>query len=267
MTLLKAKIIPEWASGDRLAIAEWKYGVTPVTNASSPTKRSMKRRQTTESSGGIAYHRFCRQTQLLFSEIAEQSEYGSWFWATDNVNTLTHQSGSDVEVRGAFTSTGALANSEDNNFRAINDSYPTFGFAVGLGSVGTSSVSTLFTLGHAQEQAVQFDGSNGNVSVPTLWTSYYPTELDAVSRHFPIPLTPDEFGCGFYVLYIPRKIRTIQSCYPQGYWQKAVPDLGSHRVPSIRIKSNPPFRGRETPGLAASFDTCFCPGRMFRSFG
>lgn len=85
-----------------------------------------------------------------------------------------------MEVRGAFTSTGALTNSMDNNFRAINNAYPTFGFAIGLGEVGSSPVSTLFTLGHAQEQAIQFDGSNGNVILPSLWTSYYSTELDAV---------------------------------------------------------------------------------------
>jgi len=59
--------------------------------------------------------------------------------------------------------------------------YPTFGFAVDLGSVSSTPVSTLFTIGLAQEQAVQFDGAQGNVNVPSLWTSYYPTELDAVS--------------------------------------------------------------------------------------
>ena len=172
----------EWASGDRLAIAEWEYGVAPSTSALSSSRRSLRRRQGgNPTTGGIAYHKFYRQTQLLFSEVADQSEYGNWYWATDNAASLTHQSGSDKEVRSAFTSTGALANSNDGNFRAINDSYPTFGFAVGLGTVGSSPVSTLFTLGHAQEQAIQFDGANGNVSLPALWTSYYADELAAVS--------------------------------------------------------------------------------------
>ena len=92
-----------------------------------------------------------------------------------------------MEVRGAFTSTGALTNGMDTNFRAINNAYPTFGFAVGLGAVGSSPVSTLFTLGHAQEQAIQFDGANGNVVLPSLWTSYYSTELDAVSALLILP--------------------------------------------------------------------------------
>ena len=161
-------------------MAQWEYGVTPAAS----TRMSRHRRQNSNStSGGVAYHKFYRQTQLLFSEVAEQSEYGNWYWATDNVDSLTHQSGSDVQVRSAFRNTGALANTNDNNFRAINDAYPTFGFAVGLGKVGSASVSTLFTLGLAQEQSVQFDGANGIVSLPTLWTSYYATELDAVSRY------------------------------------------------------------------------------------
>ena len=172
--------LPEWASGDRFTVAKWEYGVTPAT----PSRRSRHRRQNSNStSAGVAYHKFYRQTQLLFSEVAEQSEYGNWYWATDNVDSLTHQSGSDVQVRSAFRNTGALANTNDNNFRAINDAYPTFGFAVGLGKVGSAPVSTLFTLGHAQEEAIQFDGANGIVSLPTLWTSYYATELDAVSQY------------------------------------------------------------------------------------
>ena len=132
--------------------------------------------------GTIAYHRFFRQTQLLWSETDDQTDYGNWYWATDNVAGLTFQSGADTDVRSAFTTSGALANTNDTNFRAIGDDYPTFAFAVDLGSVEATSVSTLFSLGLTQEQAIQFDGASGNVSVPSLWTSYFSTELDAASR-------------------------------------------------------------------------------------
>ena len=74
-----------------------------------------------------------------------------------------------------------MTNTNDTNFRAINENYPTFGFAVDLGSVGATEVSTLFTIGLTQESAIQFDGANGDVSVPSLWTSYYSTELDALA--------------------------------------------------------------------------------------
>jgi len=96
------------------------------------------------------------------------------------VANLTYQSGSDVNVRGAFTSNGTLASTNDTNFRAINNSYPTFAFAIDLGAVSATPVNTLFTIGLAQQEAVQFDGASGNQTISSLWTSYYSTELAAV---------------------------------------------------------------------------------------
>lgn len=153
----------EWVSGDRTAVAEWQYGTT------------------TSGNSQIAYHQFYKQTQELFSETRDQTEYGNWYWATDSTTNLTYQSGTDMDVRGAFTANGVLTDTNDTNFRAINDNYPTFGFAVDLGFVGAAEVSTLFTLGLTQESAIQFDGADGIVSVPSLWASYYSTELDALA--------------------------------------------------------------------------------------
>ena len=147
---------------------------TNTTNSTEVTKATV--------TGGTAYHKVYRQTQLLWSETADQTDYGSWYWATDNVAGLTFQSGADTDVRSAFTTSGTLADTNDTDFRAINDDYPTFGFAVDLGSVGATPVSTLFSLGLTQEQAIQFDGADGIVSVPSLWTSYFATELDAVCQ-------------------------------------------------------------------------------------
>ena len=152
----------------------------PTTGTASSAKFLHRRQNPGPTSSGIAYHKFYRQNQLLFSEVADQSEYGSWYWATDNIASLSHQSGSDIEVRSAFTSTGKLSNTEDTKFRPIQQSYPTFGFAVCLGAVTSTPVHTLFTLGHAQEQAVQFNGAKGVGTLPSLWKSYYSTELDAV---------------------------------------------------------------------------------------
>ena len=77
-------------------------------------------------------------------------------------------------------SNGTLPNTKDTNYRAINDDYPVFGYAIDLGTV-TTPVSTLYTLGLTQEEAIQFDGKTGIVPVTSLWTSYFPTELAAVS--------------------------------------------------------------------------------------
>jgi hypothetical protein len=130
--------------------------------------------------GNVAYHKVYRQNQLLFSEISDQAEWGNWYWATNNTKNLTYQSGQDSTVRGIFANYGSLQNSGDTNYRAINDSWPVFGFAVNLGSVGASAVSTLFSLGLTQEQAVQFSGASGVTPLPSLWTSFFNNDLAAV---------------------------------------------------------------------------------------
>ena len=148
----------EWISGDRSAIAQWSYDTT---------------------GNGVAYHEVFRQTQLEFSEVADQAEWGNWYWGTQNSDALSFQSGIDNDVRGQFQSNGTLTDSQDTDYRAINDNYPVFGFASDLGSI-TGTVSTLYTIGLCQQQAVQFYGANGNQSVPSLWTSYFGSDTDAL---------------------------------------------------------------------------------------
>lgn len=152
----------EWVSGDRNAVAQWDYGTTE----------------------GIAYHKVHRQTQLLFSEVTDQAEWGNWYWATDSHAKMTYQSGRDVDIRGQFTSNGKLANSKDTNYRSISDNWPVFAFAVDLESVDSSSASTLFTLGLYQDDAIQYNGPSGVQKVPSLWKSYFPTEQAAVRTPF-----------------------------------------------------------------------------------
>ncbi|RDW86226.1 glutaminase GtaA [Aspergillus mulundensis] len=157
---LYADISAEFVSGDRSAIAQWDYGVT---------------------SGGVAYHKVHRQTPLLFSENRDQAEWGDWYWATDSGPGLTYQAGPDVDVRGAFSSSGRLSNSNDANYRAISNNWPVFGFAHDLGSI-SSSTSALFSIGLTQSQAIQYAGSSSTLSpVPSLWTSYFNTALDALN--------------------------------------------------------------------------------------
>ncbi|KAJ5668292.1 uncharacterized protein N7477_006862 [Penicillium maclennaniae] len=154
-----ADISAEWVSGDRSTTAQWDYGTTD----------------------DVAYHKVYRQTQLAFSEVNQQSEWGHWYWATDLSNGMSYQSGQDVVVRGQFSSHGSLANTKDTKFRAINDNWPVFGFSSDLGAVGDTPVSTLFSLGLAQDEAVQFQGASAYAPVPSLWKSYFDSELDALS--------------------------------------------------------------------------------------
>ncbi|KKY24377.1 putative glutaminase [Phaeomoniella chlamydospora] len=212
---LYSDISAEWVSGDRTATVEWDFGVTGSTTSRRVTRkrdtplhrREAVRRQSNSNStstvgpsgtsasstssvstpsstypaGGIAYHKVYRQTQLDFSEINDQTEFGYWYWATDNVANLTYQSGEDSAVREGFATYGFLNDTQDTDFRAIDDSWPVFGFAIDLGSVDDQTVSTLFSIGLTQEYPIQFDSAQGNVSEPALWTSYFSDELSALS--------------------------------------------------------------------------------------
>ncbi|KAK6438484.1 hypothetical protein LTR95_005320 [Oleoguttula sp. CCFEE 5521] len=136
------------------------------------------------NTGGVAYHQVLRQEQLEFSEINQQAEWGNWYYATSNVESLTHQSGADATVRSQFVANGYLANTADGTFRAISNAYAVFGFSKNLGSVGSTSQSTLFQLSLHQKNAVQFLGASGVQSVPSLWTSYFSSDTDALKYFF-----------------------------------------------------------------------------------
>jgi hypothetical protein len=97
---------------------------------------------------------------------------------------LTYQSGADVDVRGLFTSRGSLNNTQDTNYRAINNAYPVFGYAINLGSVGSSSVCSVFSLNLAQENVIQFQSSKSTTQkLPAYWTSSFSDEVSAL-EHF-----------------------------------------------------------------------------------
>ncbi|EPS26858.1 Glutaminase A [Penicillium oxalicum] len=156
---LYADISAEWVTGDHSAVAQWDYG----------------------TSEGVAYHKVFRQTQLAFSETNQQADWGNWYWATDATKGMTHQSGQDSVVRGQFTNNGALTNGVDTNYRAINKDWPVFGFASNLGKVTSTPVSTLFSLGLTQDEAIQFEGASGYAPVPSLWKSYFNTDVAALT--------------------------------------------------------------------------------------
>ncbi|KAI1186805.1 glutaminase GtaA [Nemania serpens] len=157
---LYADVSGEWASGDLGAVIEWDYG----------------------TSDGVAYHEFHRQTQTEIKETSELPNWGTYYWSTAYSDSLTYQSGSDIDVRGAFKSGGRLPSTKDTSFRAVNNNWPVFGFSKDLGSVSGSSVDTLFTIGLTQDDAIQLLGAGSNLTTyPSLWKSYFSSDLDAVT--------------------------------------------------------------------------------------
>ena len=97
---------------------------------------------------------------------------------------MSYQSGSDATVRGNFIANGNLPNTQDSNFRPINQDFPVFGFAHSLGNVGATPVNVLYTQVHVQLTVVNFDGPSGNTVVPNLSTSYWSVDLDMISYFY-----------------------------------------------------------------------------------
>ncbi|KAK7550004.1 glutaminase GtaA [Phyllosticta paracitricarpa] len=155
---LYSDISAEWVSGDRTQAAQWNY----------------------TSSGGLEIHQVYKQNQQIFSEYNDQAEWGNFYYATDSGDGVTYQIGQDTVVRGSFTSGGKLSNQVDDNYRVISNNWPVFGFAKGLGSVGTTPTNTLFTIGLCQQEALQFLGAQGTVSLPSLWRSYFTDDIAAL---------------------------------------------------------------------------------------
>ncbi|KAK4504245.1 hypothetical protein PRZ48_005161 [Zasmidium cellare] len=164
-------ISAEWTSGDRNQVAQWSRGVAQGSTDSG-------------GSGDVAFHKVWRQNQIEFAEDGDQAAWGYWYYATENVDGLTYQSGADTDVRRQFTDNGGLNNSEDTDYRAINDRFPVFAFAVDLGSVSSDSKESLFTINLLQNNSVQFATGQGVQQVPSFWRSSFSDELSAVTTFY-----------------------------------------------------------------------------------
>lgn len=157
----------EWISGDDSSIAEWSYG---------------------NASDGVVYHQIYRQTQEAWSEISDQTEFGYWYWATTTDDGYSYQNGEDVVVRGQFIDNGTLANTQDTNYRAIDDDWPVFAHAFDLGTVDTTPVSRLWSIGLCQDEPIQYAETSGLIAQSSYYLNYFDTHLDAVCQ---MNLSPD----------------------------------------------------------------------------
>lgn len=134
------------------------------------------------SDSSFTYHRFYRQDQQVFVENSDQANWGDWIYACGHDGLTYSNGGVDEDVRGAFINNGSLSNDANTNYRAINNNWPVFAFALDLGTVGSTAESALFTIALAQNESIQFEsGTNEVQSLPPLWTSYFSNELDLVS--------------------------------------------------------------------------------------
>lgn len=148
-------IAGEWCSGDHTQEITW----SPV-----------------HSHGMQAWTMELKSQQPL-SEQKEFAAWGSTVWATGHRQGLTYESGEGIHVRGRFVKNGRLGNSNDANYRAIQDHAPVFGLSVDLGHLGSSEVTTEFVLGHVRTPAINYLGK----PLQPLWKKYFGDWKDMLS--------------------------------------------------------------------------------------
>ena len=77
-------------------------------------------------------------------------------------------------VRAQFINQGTLTNTQDTEFRAVQDRWPVFALAHDLGSVTAASAPVVFAIGHTRDPAPQYLSADGSIQQRSLffWTKY-----------------------------------------------------------------------------------------------
>ncbi len=113
-------------------------------------------------------------SQQPLTEQNQQAAWGTTVWSTPATSGLSFQSGQDIVVRAQFVDNGVLANTNDANYRAIQDDWPVFGFCADLGQVGGTVRSVPLSIGLVRTPAVSYQGQD----LQPLWTASFSSWQD-----------------------------------------------------------------------------------------
>ena len=154
-----ADITGEWASSQETGVIEW---------------------QATTTSSSL-YWSIQLQAQAPLTENTQMAQWGTAIWGAPRTAGQTYQSGYAVDVRNQFAAAGSLADTNDQDFRAIDDDQPVFAFAQDFGTVsrpgtGPGPQTASFTVGHVRTPLIGY-GLNATPILPW-WTTYWPSWQD-----------------------------------------------------------------------------------------
>ncbi|KAJ7739311.1 hypothetical protein B0H14DRAFT_3097400 [Mycena olivaceomarginata] len=136
------------------------------------------------TTGSVYTHQVQLANQTLFGEFSGQgqTQYGSVYFSSINANALTYQTGQDTVVRAQFIKNATLANTEDTNFRAVNNNWPTFAFAHTITVGATVSTPVKFTIGQVRDPAIEYIlAGNVHQKRSSYWWSTYTTVAALIS--------------------------------------------------------------------------------------
>jgi hypothetical protein len=106
----------------------------------------------------------------ILTEIDDRAQWGTIILATPQIPGLSYQSGPSSTVRTQFVGQGVLLDTDDTSYTSIGgDGYPSFGFALDLGQVGSQPQTRQFSLGQVRTPLVSYLGT----PLRPLWTEYF----------------------------------------------------------------------------------------------
>ncbi|EJD04154.1 DUF1793-domain-containing protein [Fomitiporia mediterranea MF3/22] len=149
----------EWITGDNSLTANWSTTV-----------------------GDIITHQVQLVDQEPFTEISDRIQQGSAFYSVVKNSDTTYQTGQDTVVRGQFIDNGVLANTQDTNFRAVQDNWPIFALAQDLGNVQGPSSPIVLSIGHVRDPVVEYIVANNQLQNRSpYFLSQHVSPADAIS--------------------------------------------------------------------------------------
>jgi hypothetical protein len=146
---LYADITGEWASSDESDVITWDASTTRLNR----------------------YWSVQLQTPDPLTEDTQMANWGSVIWGSPLARNLTYQSGYAVDVRNQFTTAGSLSDTNDTDYRAVDDDQPVFAFASDLGTVTGAEQSVSYAIGHVRTPLISY-GPDATPILPW-WTKYW----------------------------------------------------------------------------------------------
>jgi hypothetical protein len=185
-----------WVSGDGGSQLNWQWDTLGVEDAKNEQRKNNKK-------SGLQRWQIRRDAELDLSEIRDRAEWGTLHFTGPDVSAsisgqcasiltyglsqdVRYESGEASQVRRHFATSGALRNSNDDQFRAIRDRSPVFAFSESfkLAQSERHSRSVTFTVALIQKPVVQFAAARGLTMMRPLWESWFPSTEQLLIFHY-----------------------------------------------------------------------------------
>ncbi|KAK0444567.1 uncharacterized protein EV420DRAFT_1574563 [Desarmillaria tabescens] len=125
-------------------------------------------RWNTAQKSSFIYHEASLSSPSSMNEDGEMALDATLYYATPWSSSVTFQTGDAAVARPMWAQNKTLSNTQDDNYRAINDNWPTFSFAFDAGNITTSS-TLMWALGLVRSPSIRYRQQD---RYPYFWTEY-----------------------------------------------------------------------------------------------